>query len=125
MSTGLTRWTRISVNWTLAAITRMKPIVRRCSIPSGTSTNRFRSHEVADESVSTNAVASDMPKAASRFLDTPMKGHSPRKRVKTKLLTRTVPVRISTMSVMAEALASAHCSETVAISPADSTRVPT
>jgi len=51
-------------------------------------------------SVRTKAVASDMPKAASRFLDTPINGHSPRNLTNTKLLTRTVPTRIRIMSVM-------------------------
>ncbi len=38
--------------------------------------------------------------AASRFLDTPMNGHSPRNRTNTKLLTRTVPTRMRIRSVI-------------------------
>src|SRR5210317_1129943 len=94
------RRTMISVNCTLAAITRMNVIVRRYSRSSGTSTYACSRYAVAEESVSTNAVAKDMPAAASRLRETPRNGHRPRNRTSTKLLTSTVLTRMTKSSAI-------------------------
>jgi hypothetical protein len=44
----------------------------------------------------------DLNPAASMFCDTPRNGHRPRNRTNTKLLTRTVPTRMTISSDMAE-----------------------
>src|SRR5210317_1562387 len=99
-SIGLMRRTIISVNCTLAAIARMNVIVRRYSRSSGTSTYVCNRYAVAEESVSTNAVANDIPAAASRLRETPRNGHRPRNRTSTKLLTSTVLIRMTKSSVI-------------------------
>src|SRR5210317_152348 len=94
------RRTMISVNCTLAAITRMNVIVRRYSRSSGTSTYACSRYAVAEDSVSTNAVAIHMPVAASRLRETPRNGHRPRNRTSTKLLTSTVLTRMTKSSAI-------------------------
>ena len=44
--------------------------------------------------VITNTTAPDIPTAVSVFLDTPRNGQHPRKRLRTKLFTRTAPTNI-------------------------------
>ena len=50
---------------------------------------------LADDKVSTKPVARDMPVAASRLRETPRNGHRPRNLTNTKLLTRTVPMKMT------------------------------
>src|SRR5699024_2121378 len=89
-----------SVSWTSAAMMRMKATMRRYSSPSGTSSHSVTMKLATEASVSTKAVATDMPKAEETLLDTPMNGHSPRNCTSTKLLTSAADMTIRARSML-------------------------
>ena len=60
----------------------------------GTRTYAWSAHVTAEAAVITNMTAPHIPRAVEIFFETPRKGQIPRKRVRTKLLTRTAPTMI-------------------------------
>src|SRR6056297_4010636 len=85
----------ISTSCTSDAITRMKAMVCRYSMPKGFSRKYWINQVTTVATVITKVTAMPMPSAVSTFLETPMKGQIPRKRANTKLLTKMALIMMS------------------------------
>ena len=65
----------------------MSTIRSREDNPKGARIRLFTPKQQPAVNVSTKVVAPPMPRAADKWLDTPIKGHNPKNRTSTKLLT--------------------------------------
>jgi hypothetical protein len=93
-SAGLNLAIAISTACTNTAITRIKAIVLKYSKSNGTNRYLYTTHVIKLDRVITNITAAPIPKADRVCLETPIKGHRPRKRVKIKLLIKIALIAI-------------------------------
>ncbi len=90
----------ISTSCTSDAMTRIKAMVCRYSIPNGIRMKYWINQVTTVATVMTKVTAIPMPRAVSTFLETPRKGQMPRNRARTKLLTKMALTRISSNSAI-------------------------